>query len=84
MRTNVVAIQELSLVPFCRETPASAMPRATLCGSWLRQVEAYLKDMGMTGPASAWGWTDGGLNTSAEQKAKIYKAEKNWKRRSSI
>ena len=30
------------------------MPRGVQEASWLRQVESYLKDAGMTGLASAW------------------------------
>ena len=30
------------------------MPRGRPHASWLRKVEAYLKDMGMAGLASAW------------------------------
>ena len=30
------------------------MPKGRPHASWLRQVESYLKDMGMTGLASAW------------------------------
>ena len=32
----------------------SVMPRGRPHASWLRQVEAYLKDTGMAGLASAW------------------------------
>ena len=37
------------------------MPRGHPHASWLRQVEAYLKDMGMTGLGLLGQWPDGGL-----------------------
>ena len=37
------------------------MPVGRPRASWLHQVEAYLKDTGMTFLASAWRWPDGGL-----------------------
>ena len=39
---------------FCRDPSGWAMPRGRPHASRLRQVEAYLKDMGMTGLAFAW------------------------------
>ena len=38
----------------CRDPSGWSMPRGRPHASWLRQVESYLKDAGMTGLASAW------------------------------
>ena len=38
----------------CRDLRGWSMPRGHPHASWLRQVESYLKDMGMAGLASAW------------------------------
>ena len=38
------------------------MPRGRPHASWLRQVEVYLKNTGMTGLASPGRWPDGGLS----------------------
>ena len=38
----------------CRDPSGWTMPRGRPQASWLRQVGAYLKDMGMMGLESAW------------------------------
>ena len=48
-------------------TTSSHTRRYMIVGaSWLRQVESYLKDAGMAGLASAWGWRlpDGGRRST--------------------
>ena len=45
----------IRLIPYsCRDPKGWTMPRGRPHASWLRQVESYLKDSGMTGLASAW------------------------------
>ena len=39
---------------FCSDPSGWTMPSGRPHASWLRPVESYLKDMGMTGLASAW------------------------------
>ena len=38
----------------CRDPSGWTMPRGRPHASWLRKVDAYLKDMSMGGLASAW------------------------------
>ena len=41
----------------CRDPRGWPMPSGRLQASWLRQVESYLRNMGMAGLASAWEMT---------------------------
>ena len=55
-----MSIQPAHRIISCRDPRGWSMPRGRPQASWLRQVESYLKNAGMTGLVSAGRWPDGG------------------------